>query len=131
MMIPSVSALAGMAPMTADALQVVGGGLPPAATLSAREVEFPRAAGLAVTPSVGVAPAATAPFDHVLGRLVSEVDAKLQTAEVEKKKVMLGESDNLHQAMLAVGEAGTAFSFLVEVRNKLVESYQEIMRMQV
>ena len=131
MMIPSVSALAGGAlpnpgPLT-DMLQAGGG---PAATLSVRDIDFPRALP-AIAPSTGSPTAASAPFDHVLGRVVSEVDAKLQTAEAEKKKVLLGESDNLHQAMLAVGEAGTAFSFLVEVRNKLVESYQEIMRMQV
>jgi flagellar hook-basal body complex protein FliE len=44
---------------------------------------------------------------------------------------MLGESDNIHRSMIAMQEAGLAFNLLVEVRNKLVESYQELMRMPV
>jgi flagellar hook-basal body complex protein FliE len=109
-----------------------------AAPLTSRDIEFPHAP----VPAAGIkgleAPAAAAngitaaqPFENVLGRVVSDVNDKLQAAEVEKKKVVLGESDNLHQAMLAIGEASVAFSFLVEARNKMVESYQEIMRMQV
>ena len=40
-------------------------------------------------------------------------------------------STNLHQAMISMQEASVAFTLMVEVRNKLVESYQELMRMQV
>jgi flagellar hook-basal body complex protein FliE len=46
-------------------------------------------------------------------------------------EVLLGETDQLHQSVIAMQEAGVAFSMMVEVRNKLVESYQELMRMQV
>ena len=42
-----------------------------------------------------------------------------------------GETNNLHQAMIAMQEASVAFSLMVEMRNKLVEGYQEVMRMQV
>lgn len=44
---------------------------------------------------------------------------------------MTGEVDNLHQSMVAMQEASVAFTLMVEVRNKLMESYQQIMRMQV
>ena len=70
-------------------------------------------------------------FGDVLTQAVSGVNDKMQTAEVEKAKVMSGDTNNLHQAMLSIQEAGVAFSLMNEVRNKLVESYQEIMRMQV
>jgi flagellar hook-basal body complex protein FliE len=43
----------------------------------------------------------------------------------------MGDTDQLHQSVIAMQEAGVAFSMMVEVRNKLVESYQELMRMQV
>ena len=55
----------------------------------------------------------------------------MQTAETEKAKVLTGETSNVHQAMIAVQESSVAFSLMVEVRNKLVDSYQELMRMQV
>jgi flagellar hook-basal body complex protein FliE len=47
------------------------------------------------------------------------------------RDIMLGKSDNIHQAMISMQEAGVAFNLLVEVRNKLVESYKELTRMQV
>ncbi|MCH6255825.1 flagellar hook-basal body complex protein FliE [Puniceicoccaceae bacterium K14] len=71
------------------------------------------------------------PFGNVLGQLVKDVAEKQQVAEVETNKMLLGETDNIHQSMIAVQEAGLAFTTLVEVRNKLVTSYQELMRMPV
>ncbi|MEQ1850284.1 MAG: flagellar hook-basal body complex protein FliE [Chthoniobacteraceae bacterium] len=70
-------------------------------------------------------------FSNLFERALGEVDAKLRTADAEKAKVLSGETNNLHQAVIAMQEAGIAFSLMVEVRNKLVESYQEMMRMQV
>ena len=70
-------------------------------------------------------------FSNVLKQAVAEIDGKMQNAQVEQTKVLTGESTNLHQAMIAMQEASTAFTLMVEVRNKLVESYQEVMRMQV
>ena len=70
-------------------------------------------------------------FTSFLEKAVSEVDAKMQTANIEKAKVLTGDTNNLHQAMISMQEASVAFSLMVEVRNKLVESYQEVMRMQV
>ena len=70
-------------------------------------------------------------FSNFLKQAVTEINGKMQNAQVEQTKVLTGESTNLHQAMIAMQEASTAFTLMVEVRNKLVESYQEVMRMQV
>ena len=83
------------------------------------------------TGAAGPGQAAQSSFSSVLETAVSEVDGKMRTAAAEQAKVLTGETNNLHQAMIAMQEASTAFSLMVEVRNKLVESYQEIMRMQV
>jgi flagellar hook-basal body complex protein FliE len=45
--------------------------------------------------------------------------------------VLSGEATNLHQAMIASQESSVSFTLMVELRNKLVESYQELMRAQV
>lgn len=81
------------------------------------------------TPSIGGAEKGG--FSNFLQKAVSEIDGKMQTAKAEQAKVLTGESTNLHQAMIAMQEASVAFTLMVEVRNKLVESYQEVMRMQV
>ena len=78
-----------------------------------------------------VGPAKTEGFGQVLDGLVASVDAKQDAAQAATRKVLLGDSDQLHQSVIAMQEASVAFSMMVEVRNKLVESYQELMRMHV
>jgi len=70
-------------------------------------------------------------FGQVLDNLVGTVVSKDNAANDITKKVLLGDSDQLHQSVIAMQEASVAFSMMVEVRNKLVDSYQELMRMQV
>lgn len=70
-------------------------------------------------------------FGQMLDGLVGTVSAKQDASQAITRKVLLGESDQLHTSVIAMQEASVAFSMMVEVRNKLVESYQELMRMQV
>jgi flagellar hook-basal body complex protein FliE len=70
-------------------------------------------------------------FGKVFENLVSSVDGKQKEAQALTRDVLLGNNDNLHQSMIAMQEAGVAFQLMVEVRNKVVESYQELMRMPV
>ncbi|MBI2815120.1 MAG: flagellar hook-basal body complex protein FliE [Opitutae bacterium] len=79
--------------------------------------------------SVGGVPAEG--FGRMLDRLVATVDAKQTQAHSLAQQVLLGDSDQLHQSVIAMQEADVVFSLMVEVRNKLIESYQELMRMQV
>lgn len=89
--------------------------------------------------SAAASPAATAgtsggqpaSFSSVLANAVQEVDSTMKAADAAKTKLLTGETGNVHQAMIAVQESSVAFSLMVEVRNKLVDSYQELMRMQV
>jgi flagellar hook-basal body complex protein FliE len=85
-------------------------------------------------PAIGEAPASTAPaggFGQMLDGMAAAVNAKQTEAGALTRQVLLGDSDQLHQSVIAMQEAGVAFAMMVEVRNKLVESYQELMRMQV
>lgn len=70
-------------------------------------------------------------FGTMLDGLVSTVSTKQAEASALTQRVLLGDSDQLHQSVIAMQEASVAFTLMVEVRNKLVESYQELMRMQV
>ncbi|MDD5348803.1 MAG: flagellar hook-basal body complex protein FliE [Chthoniobacteraceae bacterium] len=87
-------------------------------------------ASLRSTESAG-APATGASFSKVLEQAVHEVDDKMKIASADQNKLLSGETNNLHQAMISMQESSVAFSLMVEVRNKLVDSYQELMRMQV
>jgi len=70
-------------------------------------------------------------FGNLLGRMVAEVNAKQNVAADAVHALQSGGNVSLHQAVIAMEEASISFQLMVEVRNKLLESYQELMRMQV
>ena len=70
-------------------------------------------------------------FAGMLGKMVSEVNAKQHAAGETVAALQAGQNVPLHQAVIAMEEANVSFQLMVEVRNKLLESYQEIMRMQI
>lgn len=70
-------------------------------------------------------------FGSLFTKLVDEVDGTRQAAAAATQDVMVGKSDQLHNAMISLQESSLALNLMVEVRNKLVESYQELMRMPV
>jgi flagellar hook-basal body complex protein FliE len=63
--------------------------------------------------------------------LVSKVSDLQSQADNKIKSMVTGESRELHEVMLAVEKANISFQFLTQVRNKAVDAYQEIMKMQV
>jgi flagellar hook-basal body complex protein FliE len=74
---------------------------------------------------------ATLSFADFLQSELVQAESKIQMAEEQVQALALGETDNLHQVMTALSKAQTAFELVVEVRNKLLEGYQEVMRMQI
>jgi flagellar hook-basal body complex protein FliE len=70
-------------------------------------------------------------FANVLGQLVNDVNTKQTAASEAVNGLLSGQNVSLHQTMISVQEASTSFQLMVEVRNKLLESYQELMRMQI
>ena len=91
----------------------------------------PSALSQGTTGTAGSSAAQPASFSKVLENAVSDVNDKMQSAEAAKGQLLTGETNNVHQSMIAVQEANVAFSLMVEVRNKLVDSYQDLMRMSV
>ena len=74
----------------------------------------------------------TAPgFSNMFESFIKGVDQKKKISARETQDLILGRSDNIHEAVVKSQEAGVAFNLMIGVRNKLVESYKELMRMQV
>jgi flagellar hook-basal body complex protein FliE len=70
-------------------------------------------------------------FTKVLGEMVSKVnDAQLESNKAIDSFVT-GESKGLHEVMIAMEKSSISFQFLSQVRNKALDAYHEIMRMQV
>ncbi|MEW5978232.1 MAG: flagellar hook-basal body complex protein FliE [Acidobacteriota bacterium] len=77
-------------------------------------------------------PSETGPtFGQLLENAISQVNELQAEAGHEVQKLMAGEVKDIHTAMIAVQKADISFQMMMQVRNKLVTAYQEIMRMQV
>lgn len=70
-------------------------------------------------------------FSDVLDRFLQDVDGLQKRSDETQAGALEGTVQDIHQVMLAADEAGIAFELLVELRNKLLETYRELMRMQV
>jgi flagellar hook-basal body complex protein FliE len=86
------------------------------------------------TPFTTAAPVSSgsgAHFENLLGDFVNDVAQKQAAAGGAVSGLLSGQNVSLHQAMISMEEANVSFQMMVEVRNRLLDGYQELMRMQV
>jgi len=62
---------------------------------------------------------------------IKEVNAKQVTADRMSTELSTGKTGNIHETMLAATQAELSFNLMVQIRNKALEAYGEIMRMPV
>ena len=70
-------------------------------------------------------------FGEALKTSIAEVNQAQISADRAAEQIAAGETKDLHGAMIKLEEADISLRLMVQVRNKAVEAYQEIMRMQV
>ncbi len=70
-------------------------------------------------------------FGDTLKDAIGKVDASQQAADEQIEAFVAGDQDDLHEVMIAMNQAKLTFHLMTEVRNKALETYQELMRMQV
>lgn len=70
-------------------------------------------------------------FKDMLYDAIDNVSDLQRNADDLMTKLAIGETQDLHQVMIAVEEVNLALQLTLQIRNKMLEAYQEIMRMQV
>lgn len=70
-------------------------------------------------------------FGDILKDAISTVNELQKQSDHEIQKLMTGESQDLHTTVIAMQKADLSFQMMMQVRNKIVQAYQEIMRMQI
>lgn len=70
-------------------------------------------------------------FSELLNEALGEVNQLQKVSDENISKVLSGEIKDVHSAMIAMQKADLSFQLVLQVRNKLVEAYREVMRMQV
>lgn len=114
----AIAPIAGInhAPMTAGLMQVSQGmGLASAAQQAAL--------------AANAAPMAS--FQEFFADAAKQTNGLQGQAEEAKQRLLVGESDDLHGVMIAIEKADLAFQLTMAVRNKVIDAYQEVMRMQI
>jgi flagellar hook-basal body complex protein FliE len=87
---------------------------------------FPVGAGVSVSGNEG-----TSAQPNLFMQELNKLNHTLINSEVLLQDLATGKTDNIHHVMLALEEAKLSLQMALQVRNKVVEGYQEILRMQV
>jgi len=73
----------------------------------------------------------TKSFADTLKEAVSNVNSLQKEADMAMQKLASGESKNIPEVMIAAERADVALKLMVQVRNKIIDAYHEVMKMQV
>ena len=92
-----------------------------------REIAFPQKVGNEL--SVGDAEKKKT-FGDTMKEFVQDVDKMQKVADYQVERYATGDLKDIHEVMIAAQQANLSLQLLVEVRNKVMESYRELMRMQ-
>ena len=81
----------------------------------------------AASPSVGT----NQSFADTLKEAVNNVNELQKSSDKAMQNLATGKTDNVADVMIAAEKADIALRVMVQVRNKIVDAYQEVMKMQV
>jgi flagellar hook-basal body complex protein FliE len=85
----------------------------------------------AVTTGASGASAGSGDFQSILQGSIGSIQSLQNDANTAVQKFLTGENEELHTTVLAMQRAELAFELGLQVRNKVVSAYQEIMKMQL
>ena len=74
---------------------------------------------------------ADVPFANLMKGLVQDASQQQNQVGESIRQLVSGETDSIHDVVLSTSRADLAFRLVMEIRNRLISSYEEIMRMQV
>ncbi len=90
-------------------------------------------AGLSEMASSAITPPGSSgdSFGGVIQKFLVDANSQQLQADQAVQRLATGQSDSIHETMLAMAKADLSFRMLMEVQGKVIDAYQEVMRMQV
>ena len=70
-------------------------------------------------------------FGHLVSNGIAQVNNQLIGSQVDLQKLATGDAQNLHQIMINLEESRLSFQLMMQVRSRLLEAYQDIMKMPI
>jgi len=89
------------------------------------------APAIPANPPAAPPPSASGSFQSVLSDAIGRVEQFQQNSQNAIGKYLSGEDEEVHKVALATEDAETSFDLFLQVRNKVISAYQEVMRMQM
>ena len=84
-----------------------------------------------IDPIATTGPATGGGFNAVLGGVLDNIKGTQNDSAQQVASWMNGEQTDIHQVAMSIQKAGLTFEIAMEVRNKVMQAYQEVMRMQI
>jgi flagellar hook-basal body complex protein FliE len=84
-----------------------------------------------IAPSISGASKTATDFASSLKDAVESVNQAQKESDRKMQELATGKSNNIHETMIAAEKADLSLRLMVQVRNKIIEAYQEVMKMQV
>jgi flagellar hook-basal body complex protein FliE len=70
-------------------------------------------------------------FADMMAKGIGEVNQQLLASQTGLQRLATGDTQNLHQVMIQLEESRLSFQLMMQVRNRLLEAYQDVMKMQI
>lgn len=70
-------------------------------------------------------------FSQVIGELLNGTEVRQQDVELQLNQILTGDSSGFHDVSIAVAKADLAFRFVMQIRDQLIGTYREVMKMQI
>ncbi len=103
-------------------------GLPGGIQNTIKEPTFPTRPSSPIAPN---APAGEVSFQDTLNHAIGQVNQIQKTSDSKARDLATGKTNDVADVMISAEKADIALRLLVQMRNKVIEAYQDIMRMQV
>lgn len=91
----------------------------------------PELVGATAPPALASASATSAGFGNMVTQGLEQVNQQLMSSQTDLQQLALGDVQNLHQVMIHLEEARMNFMLMQQVRSRLLEAYQDVMKMPV
>ena len=75
--------------------------------------------------------AVSQPFSNWMQTQITELNGAMAKSDALAAQLAAGQTENLHQIMIGMEEAKIAFQLAIQVRNRMLEAYQDVLRMQI
>lgn len=116
--------------MSMDALRIQNGLSQSGVVRDAKSLEVAAPQRQQIANEIG-GQSTTGSFAETLGTALNNVNQMQKDADKGMQNLATGRTDNVADVMLATEKADIAVKLMVQVRNKIIDAYQEVMRMQV